>query len=276
MKSNINTDNYEAYLLDYMEGNLSHDEAKQLKAFVEAQGLDWNGLTEKLPHLEAPALVYDDKENLKKKAIVTPLYVKIASVAAVARLLLTIGLWPQKSLPIVEPVAELKPILPSQLTTLEGGLTLAPRTISFKMPQTEVSKQPKDVRTPITLLASLQPVEAKETQVTIPTSFSEEPVFDLIDYRANAIFAFAQYNESNFKDYSDYGEDERGFSLISRGLLWLTKGHHDSFASLINSGLDQAKQKATETATDIALTAYHRADEYFEETREHWEEKKGE
>ena len=51
MKTNITIDNYEAYLLDYMEGNLSPDEAEQLKAFVAAQGLDWNELTEELPHL---------------------------------------------------------------------------------------------------------------------------------------------------------------------------------------------------------------------------------
>ena len=45
MKTNITTDNYEAYLLDYMEGNLNADETKQLKAFVATQGLDWNELT---------------------------------------------------------------------------------------------------------------------------------------------------------------------------------------------------------------------------------------
>ena len=40
MNTNINIDNYEAYLLDYLEGNLSPDKAEQLKAFVVAQGLD--------------------------------------------------------------------------------------------------------------------------------------------------------------------------------------------------------------------------------------------
>ena len=98
MKTNINTDNYEAYLLDYMEGNLSSDEAEQLKTFVAAQGLDWAELTQELPHLEAPALTYDGKEQLKQRSLslskgrssdnVIPLYVKIASAAAAAGLLL--------------------------------------------------------------------------------------------------------------------------------------------------------------------------------------------
>ena len=98
MKTNITTDNYEAYLLDYMEGNLSPDEAEQLKAFVATQGMDWDELTEELPHLETPQIAFEGKEKLKKKAAVVPLYVKIASVAAAAGLLLTVTLWPEKSM----------------------------------------------------------------------------------------------------------------------------------------------------------------------------------
>ena len=75
MKTNITTDNYEAYLLDYMEGNLSPDEAEQLKAFVATQGMDWDELTEELPHLEAPQIAFEGKEKMKKKATVVPLYV---------------------------------------------------------------------------------------------------------------------------------------------------------------------------------------------------------
>ena len=115
---NITTDNYEAYLIDYLDGNLSDDETEQLKQFVAAQGLDWAELTEGLPQVTAPAITYNGKESLKKKSTVIPLYVKIASAAAAAGLLLTIGLWPEKSLPKVEPIAELKPIH-SQLTVTE-------------------------------------------------------------------------------------------------------------------------------------------------------------
>ena len=88
MNTNITTDNYEAYLLDYMEGNLSPDEAEQLKAFVVAQGLDWNELTEDLPHLKAPQIKFEGKEHLKKKGALVPLYIKIASAAAAHRLLM--------------------------------------------------------------------------------------------------------------------------------------------------------------------------------------------
>ena len=273
MKTIITTDNYEAYLLDYMEGNLSPDEAEQLKAFVAAQGLDWNELTEELPHLEAPQIAYEGKESLKKKAAVVPLYVKIASVAAAAGLLLTVSLWPEKSMPKVEPVAELKPILPTRLITSEGSQTLPPRTVSFVAPKTKVTKQTKAVRTQMALLADLQPKDAKETQIVITTSFSDEPDIDFMAYHKDTYPALAQYAENDFDDFSDDDEEDSDLSLIGKGLLLLTDGRHDSFASLINAGLDQAKEKATETATDMALTAYHRTDEYFEEAKERWEDK---
>jgi hypothetical protein len=69
MKTNITIDNYEAYLLDYLEGNLGPDEAEQLKAFVAAQGLDWNELTEELPHLEAPQIEFENKERLRQRPL---------------------------------------------------------------------------------------------------------------------------------------------------------------------------------------------------------------
>ena len=158
MKTNITIDNYEAYLLDYLEGNLGPDEAEQLKAFVAAQGLDWNELTEELPHLEAPQIEFENKERLKQRPLslskgrpnrtIIPLYVKIASAAAAAGLLLTVTLWPEKQLPKVEPVAELKPVLPTRLLTSEESQTLPPRTISFattqnRATQNKVKKQPK-------------------------------------------------------------------------------------------------------------------------------------
>ena len=74
---NINTDNYEAYLLDYQEGNLNESEARQLKEFVLAQGLDWDELTEELPKLGVPNLVYENKEALKKRTKKVPLFVQI-------------------------------------------------------------------------------------------------------------------------------------------------------------------------------------------------------
>ena len=272
MNTNITTDNYEAYLLDYMEGNLSPDEAEQLKAFVAAQGLNWDELTEELPHLEAPQITYAGKESLKKKAAVIPLYVKIASAAAAGALLLTVALWPEKSMPKVEPIAELKPILPKRLITSSETTNLPPRTIHFTQTQ-QVSKKAKTTvskRVEMPLVAQLEPQKAQALP-TLPTS--DEPDLEFLAYRMNADLAFAQINEY---DFDGYEEDERDLSFIGRGIYRLTDGRHDSFASLISTGLSTAKKEVSLAATDLALTAYYRADEHFEEVKEHWEEKRGE
>lgn len=287
MNTNITTDNYEAYLLDYMEGNLSPDETKQLKAFVAAQGLEWNELTAPLPYLEAPQVAYEGKERLKKKAAIVPLYVKIASAAAAAGLLLTVSLWPEKSMPKVEPIAEMKPILPGRLITAsETATTLPPRTIQYVQPQVvkKVVKKEKPTvsenvaeaiseRAEMPLVAQLAPQKAQ----TLPTSaIINEPDFGLLAYRMNTHLALAQIEANRFDNYSENEDYDRELSLIGRGLLWLTHGRHDSFASLIGAGVSKAKQDLTEAATDWALAAYHRADEQIEEAKERWEERQDE
>ena len=278
MRTNIDIDNYEAYLLDYLEGNLSPDEAAQLKAFVVGQGMDWDELSEELPHLEVPAIAYQDKESLKKKAAVVPLYVKIAAAAAAAGLLLTVTLWPEKSLPQLEPVAELKPILPTRLITSEESPTLPPRTVSFVTAQTKTTQpktksQPNTVRTETALLTDLQPIKAGGAPIALTTTQAYEPDFGLIAYHLNSNLAFAQYNESNF---TDDAEDERDLSFIGKGIYRLTDGRHDSFSSIFLSGLRTAKEEVNLAATGLALTAYYRADERFEEAKERWQEKREE
>lgn len=293
MNTNITTDNYEAYLLDYMEGNLNADETKQLKAFVAAQGLDWNELTAPLPYLEAPQVAYEGKERLKQRPLslskgskgrtkhtVVPLYVKIASAAAAAGLLLTVSLWPEKSMPKVEPIAELKPILPGRLITAsETTTTLPPRTMQFVQPQVVKKEKPTvfenvaeviSERAETPLVAQLEPQKAHI--LPISTTFNE-PDFDLLAYRMDTHLALAQIEASRFDDFLYDEEYDRELSLIGRGLLWLTNGRHDSFASLIGAGVSKAKQDLTEAATDVALAAYSNFNEQFEETKERWEER---
>ena len=294
MNTNITTDNYEAYLLDYMEGNLSPDEAELLKAFVVAQGLDWDELTAPLPYLETPEIVYDGKEKLKQRSlslskgistdhrpIVIPLYVKIASAAAAAGLLLTVTLWPEKQMPKLEPIANLRPIEALSIDDNEP-LALLPRQItesrSFQLRpvrsmESMLSETTSKERGAAPLLAELPTKNATALQMDLPLATFDEPDFDLLSYHMNNNLNFAQLEGNSFEDDEDYGRD---LSLIGKGLLWLTNGRHDSFASLIGSGMDKAKQDLTEAASDLALTAQQRADEYFEQARERWEEKQEE
>ena len=275
---NITIDNYEAYLLDYVEGNLSESETKQLQSFVAAQGLDWDELTEELPHLEAPTLAYENKEGLKKKATVVPLYAKIASAAAATGLLLTVSLWPEKSLPKVDPIAELQPIAATHIERPRERLALQTRPAQFVKQNVVVGEKKVEVeeivmeKMGMPLVAELPSIKSGTMQIESSISGFMEPDFDYLAYRINAGMALAQYENNSFEE----NVEDKDVSLIGRGLLWLTGGRHSSFASLINSGLRQAKKETIEAATDMALAAYQRADEQLASAKERWEEKHGE
>ena len=278
---NITTDNYEAYLLDYMEGNLGPDETEQLKAFVTAQGMDWSELTEALPHLDAPQIEFENKESLKKKAVVVPLYVKIASAAAAAGLLLTIGLWPEKQLPKVEPVATLRPI-EARLSATEASIRIIPRkSIQFAEYQNSAKKNSEKTYERISVeavapmspmksqetLAPLSPMKPQETLALSETFAQEEPDIDVLRYPIYAEQALAYMQQETLY------EEEMPTSWIGRGIYRMTQGRRSSIGGLINEGLHIAKKEATKTATDMTMTAYYRADERFQETRGRWEDK---
>lgn len=66
----ISIDNYEAYLIDYMDGRLNNAEIQQLKAFCVQNHIDFEELTEDLPVLESTDDTFDEKEYLFKNKII--------------------------------------------------------------------------------------------------------------------------------------------------------------------------------------------------------------
>lgn len=66
----ISIDNYEAYLVDYMDGRLNNAEIQQLKAFCVQNHIDFEELTEDLPVLESTDDTFYEKEYLFKNKIV--------------------------------------------------------------------------------------------------------------------------------------------------------------------------------------------------------------
>ena len=276
---NITTDNYEAYLIDYLDGNLSADETEHLKQFVAAQGLGWAELTEGLPHLEAPQIVYQNKSELRSlslskgrhKNAIIPLYVKIASAAAAAGLLLTIGLWPEKSLPKVEPIAELQAIQP-HLTVTEDPLRIVPkRMVSFTESQSEKKEaKSQPTRMKEDAIAALSPMKAQEVAAFEAADFALTSDIELLRYRLESEATMARLAfESTF-------EEEMPTSLIGRGIYRMTEGRHASIGDLINAGLHLAKKEIKKASADAALATYYRTEEHFEEAKEYWQEKRGE
>lgn len=268
---NINNDNYEAYLLDYIEGKLSHEEAAVLHAFIVSQGLDWDELTEAMPHLKAPQIEFKNKQRLKKKSVVVPLYVKMASAAAVTGLLLTIGLWPEKQRPKVESVAELKPIEP-HLTVTETPIRIMPRKTVHYADAQLISKESKTMleRIAVESVAPLPPLKPQKPLALADADYAMQSNIVLLRYRMEARQAFAYLPES-----LSY-EKEMPSTLIGKGIYWMSEGRHCSLGDIINEGLHLAKREVVRATTEAALTAYYRAEEQIEETREYWQEKYGE
>jgi hypothetical protein len=68
---NISKNNYEAYLLDYMEGRLSKEEQLLLRQFIldNPELGDWEELSSELPELFPFTVVFTDKEQLLKQEI---------------------------------------------------------------------------------------------------------------------------------------------------------------------------------------------------------------
>ena len=230
---NINIDNYEAYLLDYQDGNLSAEETAQLKAFVEAQGMDWAELTEEMPQLMAPAVFFEGKESLKRKSKVIPLFVKIASAAAAA--LLFILIWkPGSRMPEQEMTAELKPIGASEVA-VEETVLLAESQASFKLPATKATSVAKRNAAPQTreaqpLLAELKPVVS--------------PYLPELEFQGALAYGDHLMDENYpMEDEDQYFhlDDQNELSLVSRGIQKLTDGKCDSFASMFREGWQMAK-----------------------------------
>ncbi len=275
---NITNDNYEAYLLDYMEGNLSPEGAAQLKAFVAAQGMDWDELIEPLPHLEAPDIAFEGMEKLKQKPKVVPLYVKIASAAAAAGLLLTVTLWPEKSLPKVEPIAELQP-LKANLTLAETMPRILPRrSVLFVSPQpiesSPIDKQehPKAIveKAETLALAELPPLKPKEITSPANTGSETELKMEMLRYRMETDWALAMTNNALVE------EQELPTSFIGRAIYRWSEGRYASVNDLVNAGLHRTKQEIAIVTTEMAMEAQQRAEENIADAREYWKSKREE
>lgn len=111
----INKDNYEAYFLDYLEGNLSEKYKKELELFLKENpklGEELKAYDNSLFLIPDMEISFKEKESLRhKKAFLFPLWLKYSSVAAVFILICLVAgklfFKPvsEKELPISSPIA---------------------------------------------------------------------------------------------------------------------------------------------------------------------------
>ena len=83
----VTKQNYEEYALDYIEGTLSREQQQAFGRFLEENpeiAAELRALREEFPALVPdPSVCFEGKSSLKRKAAIRPLYLRIASAAAV-------------------------------------------------------------------------------------------------------------------------------------------------------------------------------------------------
>ena len=321
MKININ--NYEAFLIDYMEGRLDNAGIQQLKAFCAQNNIDFEELTEDLPVLDSPditfeekeclfksettpfddmddnlcklepdtSIVFKDKESLKKKAVILPLYAKIAA-AAVIILLFGLFLLPKNEnddtnqQPIlVELTTETNESIADSVVIPTENFESECRDVASYVSENAQSTSARDVARNITteneteeiqptriepeLLATLAP--RSTTEVIVSEDFAVEYglVHGNILYPATNESYLAQNQEWDEK--YEYG-DQR-LSLIGRGISWLSNGRYTSISEVISDGLHIAKHEVIDLSEQAIAYAYIKADESIDEAKNRWEER---
>lgn len=283
---NINIDNYEAYLVDYLDGQLSETECRQLKQFVARQGLDFDELVKDLPELEPKTVTYEHKDSLKKKAKVIPLLTKIATAAAAVTLLFVL-FWnqneiPTKQLPLAEtqtqssqPIENEPTIKTEETPMMEGAEALAEAETTQQ--KVQVSKPKPAKAEPIEakpieaersyetspLLATLKPVSAHEVQ------FSDD--FLVENDMLPQTLVYPMYMDENTAENIDLQTNEK-HSWFEKGILWASNGKCTKLGELFQYGFNRASHEVIHYTAKAALTAYYTIDERIEETKERHQE----
>ena len=379
MKISIN--NYEAYLIDYMEGRLNDAEIQQLKVFCTLNHIDFEELTEDLPILKSPNdsydekeqlfknkivpfdginennyeerfiayqellldeeekrevedfveqnrflikdlrayakcklepdtnIVFEDKDSLKKTAIVMPLYAKIAAVAAVIALLFGLFWLPKNENNSINQQPVLVELTPETNDPISDTTLISPENPADNQQNNEFSEEGRDVACYVS--KDTQPLAMGD--VGTQTSLTEDVAHNVsieneteeipqIRIGPKLLASLSPRNATEIKvskdfaienelfpetvfylptDYSylaqnqdnNYEQYDHHLSLIGRGIRWLSDGRYESFGGIFRDGLHIARREALELSEQVVAIAYIKADESFSEAKARLEER---
>lgn len=201
----INKDNYEAYFLDYLEGNLSEKYKKELELFLKENpklGEELKAYDNSLFLIPDMEISFKEKESLRhNKAFLFPLWLKYSSVAAVFILIclvagkLLFNPIQEKELPISSPIAS----------------NIKQPLIKEKENKAEIKSEKKSRKENITI-SNIQNQDSKSVSIAkvgkqIDSNnnlIEQEPKIiisnNLIAYEVNNLVSFEQDNEIEEKN----------------------------------------------------------------------------
>ena len=254
MKTNL--ENYEERFVDYMEGQLSADEMREVEAFVaQHPELEEDFKLFCSTKLEPDtSVVYTKKESLMQRTtVIRPLFVRIIAAAACVALLIGIGvrfLKPHQEVVKQPMLAELTPIEAPFIGVQheDQGLrksNVRPVSISKSIPKDqETEDQEPETFTPFDLMASLNPITPKPLQspdVVKIDAIEIEMYMDLGE-RLAAVGSFAE-PEPLIESIID---DQKEQALASL---------HDSFFGNIRQSTKTLYKRTAKAVMDVYYTA---------------------
>lgn len=197
----INEDNYEAYFLDYLEGNLSEKDKKELELFIKENpklGEEIKAYDNSLFLIPDMEVSFKEKESLRhNKAFLFPLWLKYSSVAAVFIIICLVAgklfFQPlqEKELPISSPIASnIKE--PNVEKESEKKILKEKHTKSIIKNQdtksVSIAKVEKQIDSNNNLIA-------KEPKIIISNNLIAYEVNNIVAYEVNNLVAYEQDNK---------------------------------------------------------------------------------
>lgn len=167
MKTNM--ENYEERFVDYMEGQLSANEMKEVEAFValHPEFEEDFKLFQSSKLTPDTTIVFTQKEKLTKpKTIITPLFLKVAAIAASFVLLIGIGVHfltsgHEITLEKTPLIASLAPIKTTKINNPESPSQLKPSTLkAIPIPNDIVETDNPVILAQNELIPTLEPIKS--------------------------------------------------------------------------------------------------------------------
>ncbi|MBO7199993.1 MAG: hypothetical protein J6V54_01210 [Bacteroidales bacterium] len=246
----INIDNYELYFLRYIEGRLSDEERREVETFL-IKHPDLKEIMDMYDPFFTLAkdeeLVFDDKDSLMrptKSSFVMPLWVRYASVAAVALFVVSVGLvWMQRQQPtqnivLADNAIDID-IIEEKYVPMISDSIIDGEKLEEVMSTTRNAMH-KDVQSETMLLAQAEsePMENEQSSVEI----AEEPInMDTATYMHEDLDEetfYAMNTEEDILDIEDQNEDtdvyleEYSNSLIAYNVGRATENTMDDFDTI--------------------------------------------
>lgn len=268
----MDENNYDDYFIAYQEGLLNATETQQVESFLEQNpSLKKDFTLYQMSQLKADETVtFPNKEKLRKRNVIRPLWISAASVAAAIALLFGLFRLPfgGQDIQTLQPMAELTPIQPTAIETEQNSEPIlaerAPVTYPIPQPATRKTESATPKRD-MELIAVLPSLPSSQVQFSEDYAIEVGSMPDWPPYR---------YSEDlpAYTQLWDDMEEELPNDLLGRAIYRFSEGRFSRIGQLIDFGVNYASKEVSRFAEETAEEIAFRTDSRIEEAKERWQE----